>query len=123
MSAVPVLERRCLVIIETGKRWTINPNVVIGSPQHGTPDKRGLPSIAKIKTPLEPQILPGMIVDLDSLRKDGLHGSQVVQHVRHEGDTAGGLGTARRAIYERRPQTDNRSSDLEDYSARHSPRG
>lgn len=60
---------------------------LIGSPEHGTPDKKHKPSVMKAKALLQPRFAPGRAVRIESLH---VNGDFVVQKVTHTGDTAGG---------------------------------
>lgn len=60
---------------------------MIGSPDHGTPDKKGKPSVLKVKTLLQPQIRCGGRVEV---RSSGVKGQFRVEKVEHTGDTDGG---------------------------------
>lgn len=60
---------------------------LIGSPDHGTPNDKGLPSVLKAKSLLNPMIKVGGKVQLQSDAVSGLFG---VQKVEHHGDQAGG---------------------------------
>lgn len=60
---------------------------LVGSPEFGTPDKKGGPSYLKIKSLLQPQIRPGGKIKLDSISVKGTFRAVTVEH---EGDTAGG---------------------------------
>lgn len=58
---------------------------LIGSPEHGTPDKKGKPSVLKAKSLLQPTLRPGVRVEIHSR---AIHGSQFrVEKVTHSGDT------------------------------------
>lgn len=59
---------------------------MIGSPDHGTPDKRGFASVLKVKSLLQPSIRPGMRVRVQSNSANGLYR---VEKLTHQGDTAG----------------------------------
>ncbi len=59
---------------------------LIGSPEYGTPDKKGKPPILKAKSLLQPQIKPGGRVKIQTDSIDSLF---KVQTVTHEGETAG----------------------------------
>jgi hypothetical protein len=60
---------------------------LIGSPDHGTPDAKGKPSVLKVKCLLNPQIKCGGVVQLDAI---GAKGAYKVDKLDHEGDTEGG---------------------------------
>jgi len=59
---------------------------MIGSPEHGTPNLNGLPSILKVKSLLVPRIHPG---DLVSVKARDIQGSFRVQKIVHTGEIAG----------------------------------
>jgi hypothetical protein len=59
---------------------------MIGSPEHGTPDKDGLPSVLKVKSLLLPQLCPGDLFALDAV---GNSGNYRAEKVTHTGDTHG----------------------------------
>lgn len=59
---------------------------LIGSPEHGTPDKKGKPSVLKARCFLRPQIRPGSTVQIQSAGTNGLYRVEQVEHI---GDTAG----------------------------------
>jgi hypothetical protein len=60
---------------------------LIGSPEHGTADKKDAPAVLKFKALLSPEIRPGGRVDFQSAKHKGLYR---VLRVTHTGDTAGG---------------------------------
>lgn len=60
---------------------------LVGTPEAGSPDAKGAPPVAKVKSLLQPRIRPGSRVDL---RSAGLRGLFRAQRVEHAGDTAGG---------------------------------
>ncbi len=60
---------------------------IIGSPTMSTPDKKGSAPILSLTCMLEPGILPGAVIDVDS---DQHKGRFKVQKATHSGDTAGG---------------------------------
>jgi hypothetical protein len=59
---------------------------MVGSPDHGTPDKKGQASILKVKSFLQPSIRPGMRVQIKSNTANGLYR---VEKLSHQGDSAG----------------------------------
>lgn len=59
---------------------------LIGSPVHAPPDKKGKPSVLKCKCLLNPQIIPGRIISLDTR---SISGEFVAQKVEHQGDSHG----------------------------------
>ena len=59
---------------------------MIGSPEHGTPNLNGLPSILKVKSLLIPRVHPG---DLVSIQARDITGTFRVQKIIHTGDIAG----------------------------------
>lgn len=60
---------------------------LIGSPEHGAPDKKGKPSVLKCRSLLQAVIKPGSRVLIKSLNTNGHYR---VETVTHSGDTAGG---------------------------------
>ena len=64
-------------------------NGLIGSPEHGTPEKGGLPSVLKAKCLLRGQIRPGDRVQFGGLRDDRIQGDYRVIKLTHTGDTHG----------------------------------
>ena len=60
---------------------------LVGSPEHGAPNKKGKPSVMKAKSLLQPSIHPGGEVSIQSRSVDGHFR---VSKVKHTGDTAGG---------------------------------
>jgi hypothetical protein len=60
---------------------------LVGSPEHGTPDKKGNPSVMKCKSTLLPELRPGRRIILDARDTKGTY--RVVS-VRHRGDTHSG---------------------------------
>jgi len=61
---------------------------LIGSPEHGTPDKKGKPSVLKAKALLQPTLKPGGRVEI---RSRAIAGAQFrIEKVTHTGDTGGG---------------------------------
>jgi hypothetical protein len=61
---------------------------LVGSPEYGTPDKKGAASVLKVKALLQPQIKPGGKIRIDSANIHGVFFR--VEEVEHRGDTAGG---------------------------------
>lgn len=59
---------------------------MLGSPEHGTPDKNGLQSVLKVKSLLLPQLGPG---DPFVVQARANSGSYVAQKVTHSGDSHG----------------------------------
>lgn len=75
---------------QTSKRQAVllSPETgLVGSPEHGAPDKKGKPSVMKCKSLLQPSIVPGGRVEL---RSQNVQGQYRVEKVKHTGDTAGG---------------------------------
>ena len=60
---------------------------LIGSPEMGSPEKRGGPPVLKVRSLLQPGIRPGAQVVLDAAHHKGKY---KVLRVEHAGDTAGG---------------------------------
>lgn len=60
---------------------------MVGSPEHGTPDKKGKPSSLKVKALLNPALKPGRKVRVQALQTKG---DFKVTKCVHKGDTAGG---------------------------------
>ncbi len=60
---------------------------LIGSPEHGTPDKKDGRSALKVKSLLQPEIRPGRRLRVNA---SGTKGDFRVVTVTHEGDTMGG---------------------------------
>lgn len=60
---------------------------LIGSPEHGTPEKKGGPAVLKVKSLLQPSAKPGGRVRVVSAEHNGIFR---VLKVSHNGDTAGG---------------------------------
>lgn len=60
---------------------------LIGSPDHGTPDKKGGPTVLKVRSLLQGQIRPGSRLELQAKELRGSYRAETVEHV---GDTAGG---------------------------------
>lgn len=60
---------------------------MLGSPEHGSPDKNGLESILKVSSLLLPQLVPGNLFKLEA---EGNAGNYRAQKVVHTGDTHGG---------------------------------
>lgn len=65
---------------------TFNGNL-IGAPQYASPDKQGGPPTLKAKALLEPNLRPGVQVEVESRE---VNGSFKVKAVSHTGDTHGG---------------------------------
>jgi hypothetical protein len=61
---------------------------LVGSPEHGAPDKKGRPSVVKAKALLMPGLKPGGVVELRVRARD-FSGQYRVTKVVHTGDTAG----------------------------------
>jgi hypothetical protein len=59
---------------------------LVGSPEHGTPQKKGKPSILKARSLLQPSIRPGSVVEL---RARSVKGQFRCVKVTHTGDTHG----------------------------------
>jgi len=59
---------------------------LIGSPEHGSPDKSGRDSIIRVRALLQPKLQPGDPVTIQSAQFDG---SYRVEKVTHSGDSAG----------------------------------
>lgn len=59
---------------------------LIGSPEHGAPDKKGKASVLKVKALLSPLVRPGRRVKLESESATGVYRAE---KVTHQGDTAG----------------------------------
>jgi hypothetical protein len=59
---------------------------LIGSPEHGTPEKRGDPPILKVRSLLAPTCKPGAIVQIRSEKQNGQFR---IKQVEHTGDTRG----------------------------------
>lgn len=59
---------------------------LVGSPEHGTPDKKGDVSVLKVRCLLRPELRPGRRVQVDALETKGLYR---VEKATHFGDTAG----------------------------------
>lgn len=81
-----------LQLLKTGKTTNVltvlTPDTgLIGSPEYGSPDKKGGAGFLKVKTLLQPQIRPGGKVRIKTSSVDGLFRAEAVTH---EGDTAGG---------------------------------
>lgn len=60
---------------------------LIGSPEQGTPEKRGGPPVLEVKSLLQRQIRPGSLISLDSEHHRGLF---LVRHCRHVGNNKDG---------------------------------
>ncbi len=60
---------------------------LIGSPEHGTPEKSGLPSVLKAKSLLQPRIRPGDRVRFQNLKDERVNGDYRTIKVTHTGDT------------------------------------
>lgn len=86
--------------IQNGKLQILRPNRVgdgtavllspssglIGSPDHGAPEKDGSPSLLRVKSFLQPALSPGRAVRVESRSLTGLYRCE---KVKHEGDTRG----------------------------------
>jgi len=59
---------------------------LIGSPDHGAPQKDGAPTYIKLKSLLQPSIRPGRVLQL---RTQAFNGDYVTQKVEHKGDSHG----------------------------------
>lgn len=59
---------------------------LVGSPEHGTPQKKGKPAILKARSLLQPSIKPGSVVEL---RAKNINGQFRCVKVTHTGDTHG----------------------------------
>lgn len=59
---------------------------MVGSPEHGSPNKRGLASVLKVKSLLQPSVRPGSLVQVEAI---GISGLFKAEKVTHQGDTAG----------------------------------
>jgi hypothetical protein len=62
---------------------------LVASPEHGTPERSGLPSLLKAKALLQPRIRPGDRVRFENLRDDRITGDYRSLKVSHCGDTHG----------------------------------
>jgi hypothetical protein len=62
---------------------------LVGSPEHGTPDKSGLPAVLKAKCLLQPRIRPGDRVRFQNLKNERVNGDYRAVKVTHTGDTHG----------------------------------
>lgn len=60
---------------------------LVGSPQMGTPTKKGGAGVLRVKCLLRPQLRPGVAFQVES---EGLRGQFRAERVVHEGDTSGG---------------------------------
>lgn len=60
---------------------------LVGSPEHGTPPKKGKPATLKITSLLLPTLAPGRRVQVDALATKGLY---KIEKLTHRGDTHGG---------------------------------
>lgn len=60
---------------------------LVGSPEHGTPEKKGRPSVMKCKSILMPEFRPGRRVILNARDTKGTYR---IQKVTHRGDSEGG---------------------------------
>jgi hypothetical protein len=71
-----------------GEALLISPATgLIGSPEHGAPQKAGKPSFLKVKSLLQPDVRPGARIQVQSQSTKGLYRAI---NVRHSGDTHGG---------------------------------
>lgn len=59
---------------------------LIGSPEHGTPEKKGKPSVLKARSLMQPQIVCGGRVEI---RSGAIKGQFAVKKLSHAGDTHG----------------------------------
>lgn len=67
----------------------ITPNTgLIGSPDHGSPEKKGKPSLLKVKCLLRPTLKPGDPISVES--DSTPRGVFKIMTLRHNGDTFGG---------------------------------
>ena len=73
--------------VRPGIRLINQDNGMIGSPEMGTPDKKGKPPSVTVKTTLYPEIQPGEKMRLEAV---SLKGDYKIIRVSHNGDTAGG---------------------------------
>jgi hypothetical protein len=62
---------------------------LIGSPEHGTPERSGLPSVLKAKSLLQQRIRPGDRVRFEGIHDDRITGDYRSFKVTHTGDTHG----------------------------------
>src|SRR6267143_618606 len=60
---------------------------LIGSPEHGAPERSGLPSVLKAKCLLQPRIRPGEQVRFEGIHDDRVNGDYRAIKVIHTGDT------------------------------------
>lgn len=60
---------------------------LIGSPQHGTPEKKGGPATAKVRCLLRPVLKPGSFVQIEA---ESMRGPFKIRKLTHLGDTAAG---------------------------------
>lgn len=60
---------------------------LIGSPEHGTPNANGLPSILKVQSLLNPRIHPGDLIEVEA--RSFSRATFRVQKLTHSGDLAG----------------------------------
>lgn len=60
---------------------------LLGSPVHGTPDKKGKPAMLKVKALLQPTLRPGDRVRIEA---EATNGQFRIVSLSHSGDTAGG---------------------------------
>lgn len=59
---------------------------LLGSPDHTAPDKKKKPAILKVRSLLNPQLIPGYVVAVES---DGVEGEFIMRQVEHSGDSHG----------------------------------
>ncbi len=62
-------------------------NGLIGTPEHGDPEKPGKPPVVKFKSLLQPKLRAGGRVKLESRQHSGAY---LIKHLVHSGDTDGG---------------------------------
>ena len=60
---------------------------LVGSPEHGSPEKKGGPSVLKVKSLLRAEFQPGQPVRIEA---EHVKGAYKIMTVRHTGDTFGG---------------------------------
>lgn len=60
---------------------------LVGSPEHGSPEKDGKAPLLKVRCLLNPTIRPGTKVQV---RSESINGNYRVEKLRHQGDTNGG---------------------------------
>jgi hypothetical protein len=59
---------------------------LVGSPDHGSPDKKGKSSVLKVRSLLQPKIKPGSKLKIESSSANGFYRCEKVEH---NGDSAG----------------------------------